>query len=154
VSRGYGYVQRFVLAELDEQSLVGDEWVRAGTLAARLDGALPTREARRSVRRALSRLATDGLVEIVHRAAEPEGAIGRTSQRGMLARVARAHMDEVAERRACRARARDLRRDAREGVRGRFGLSNDRGSSPHGERLTAQGAHTHVAPHHPVRARP
>lgn len=95
MSRGYGYVQRFVLEELDRQWVDGEPWVDARTLAGRLEGQEPTRQRCRSVRRALRLLAADGLVEI------GPGAVGR---------VAAARIDEVAMRRARRDDARELRR--------------------------------------------
>jgi DNA-binding FadR family transcriptional regulator len=95
VSRGYGYVQRFVLEELDRQWAGGEPWVDARTLAERLEGQEPTRQRCRSVRRALRLLAADGLVEI------GPGAVGR---------VAAARMDEVAMRSAHREEARERRR--------------------------------------------
>jgi DNA-binding transcriptional ArsR family regulator len=99
VSRGYGYVQRFVLAELDARSALGGGWVDARTLAACLVQDAPTTETRRSVRRALRLLAADGLVEI------------RLQPRvGYAARIATARIDEVATRRALRQRSDELRR--------------------------------------------
>jgi hypothetical protein len=96
VSRGYGYVQRFVLEELDRYWDEGTRWVDARTLAERLEGREPTRQRCRSVRRALRLLAADGLVEV------GPGPIGR---------VALARMDEIAmRRRARRVEARELRR--------------------------------------------
>jgi hypothetical protein len=95
VSRGYGYVQRFVLEELDRHWDEGSPWVDAHTLAERLEGQEPTKQRCRSVRRALRLLAADGLVEV------GPGAIGR---------VAIARMDEIAVRRERRAEARELRR--------------------------------------------
>ena len=113
-------MQRFVLAELDEQLAAGDPWLHARTLAERLDGAPPTRQACRSVRRALRRLAADGLVELDPRAVNHQDAAGRSSQsrrrENVAARVAPARIDEVAERRARRAHARDLRRRVSEGA--------------------------------------
>ncbi len=96
MSRGHGYVQRFVLAELDRQWALGDPWVDARTLARRLEGAAPTKQACRSVRRALRRLADDGLVEL-----------GSSSAAG---RIAPARTEEVASRHARRVEARALRR--------------------------------------------
>jgi hypothetical protein len=96
MSRGHGYVQRFVLAQLDEQTVAGEPWVDVGTLAERLEGAPPTRQSCRSVRRALRRLAADGLVEL--------GAYPRLAGRIPLARI-----DDVAMRRRQRAEARKLR---------------------------------------------
>ena len=126
-------MQRFVLAELDEQLAAGDPWLQARTLAARLEGAPPTRQAHRSVRRALRRLAADGLVEIDPRAVHHQGAAGRTSQSSMrvnvVARVAPARIDEVTERRARRAHARDLRRRVSEGALA-AGSSHQSGVSP------------------------
>jgi hypothetical protein len=129
VSRGYGYVQRFVLAELDEQLAVGDPWLYAQTLAERLVGAPPTKQAYRSVRRALRRLAEDGLVEIDPRAVNHQDAAGRSSQSRkreyVVARVAPAHIDEVTERRARRAHASDFRRQVSEAA-----LAAGRATSP------------------------
>ena len=96
MSRGHGYVQRFVLAELDRHWARGDPWVDARTLAARLEGAAPAKQTRRSVRRALRRLADDGLVEL-----------GSSAGAG---RIAPARIDDVARRRARRLQARELRR--------------------------------------------
>jgi hypothetical protein len=110
MSRGHGYVQRFVLAELDRQWALGDPWVDARTLAARLEGAPPTKQARRSVRRALRRLADDGLVEL-----------GSSAGAG---RIAPARIDEFATRRARRLQARELRRRViEEGQLGRLGVN-------------------------------
>jgi DNA-binding FadR family transcriptional regulator len=127
MSRGYGYVQRFVLAELDERWAAGNEWIVARALAERLESGPPTRRVTRSVRRALRRLAADGLVEM--------GARDR-----MFVRIAPASAGAVAERRARRARARDARH-ALGGIRNPFPIDD-------------QGAHTHVAPVLSVRARP
>lgn len=118
MSRGYGYVQRFVLAELDEQLAAGEPWLCVRTLAERLEGAPPTRQAYRSVRRALRRLAADGLVELDPRAVNHQDPASRSSQspkrESVVARVAPARIDEVAERRARRAHASDLRRQVSE----------------------------------------
>ena len=95
MSRGYGYVQRFVLEELDRQWAEGEHWVDARTLAERLEGREPTRQRCRSVRRALRLLAADGLVEV-----GPDAS----------GRVAATRMDEVAMRRSRREEARELRR--------------------------------------------
>lgn len=130
MSRGYGYVQRFVLAELDERWAVGDEWVGACALAELLDGAPPTRRACRSVRRALGRLASDGAVEIT-----------RDGRERVVARVAPARGNEAAERRAGREHARDLRQAARESARVRFEIND-------------QGAHRHAPSIPSVRTRP
>ena len=97
MSRGYGYLQRFVLEELDRRWLSGDPWIHPRELAADLDGDPPRRQTSRSVRRALRLLAADGLVETD----------------GSLVRIAVARLDEVSLRRARRAEARELRRLAR-----------------------------------------
>jgi hypothetical protein len=107
VSRGYGYVQRFVLEELDRRWAGGEPWVHARELAERLEGDSPTRHTCRSVRRALRLLAADGLVEIGSSA--PAG--GRDHA---MARIALARVDEVAQRRRRRADAQELRRLLRE----------------------------------------
>jgi DNA-binding GntR family transcriptional regulator len=113
-------VQRFVLAELDEQLAGGEPWLCARTLAERLEGVPPTTQACRSVRRALRRLAADGLVELDPRAVNHQDAAGRSSRSrrrvSVVARGAPARIDEVAERRARRAQARDLRRRVSEGA--------------------------------------
>jgi DNA-binding FadR family transcriptional regulator len=93
MSRGHGYVQRFILAELDEQWAIGDPWVHARTLAERLEGSSPTRQTRRSVRRAVRLLASDGLVEI---------DVGTGARANLKARIAHARIDERALRRARR----------------------------------------------------
>lgn len=94
MSRGPGYVQRLILEELDERVATDDPWVDVGAIAERLG------HARRSVRRALRRLAADGVVEIA-----------KTDRECELARIAASRLDEVAIRRAHRAEARALRRD-------------------------------------------
>jgi hypothetical protein len=64
MGRGFGHVQRFVLAELDERCVSDEGWLAAHTLAGRLEGAEPQDAAVRSVRRALRLLRADGLVEL------------------------------------------------------------------------------------------
>jgi hypothetical protein len=66
MTRGHGYVQRFLLAQLDEQALadVPGLWLHVYTLAERLVGGKPTRAQLESVRRAVRILATAGAVEI------------------------------------------------------------------------------------------
>jgi hypothetical protein len=108
VSRGYGYVQRFVLEALDEQSSTNNPWVHARTLAERIDGSTPTKHTRRSLRRAVQLLAADGLVEIAPHTGIPHTA-GRAE--GMLCRIAPTRMDDVVSRRARRSKARELRRE-------------------------------------------
>jgi hypothetical protein len=103
VSRGHGYVQRFVLAELDEQCAVGDDlWLSARALAERLEGAAPARQTCRSVRRALRLLAADGLVEV---GSAPVGARAR-----LACRIPPTRAEEAATRRDRRAAERELRR--------------------------------------------
>jgi hypothetical protein len=91
-------VQRFLLAELDARSCLGDDWIDVRTLAACLLPDAPTDEIRRSVRRALRLLAADGLIDI---ALHPRS--------GYRVRIARARIDEVAARRARRQRSDELR---------------------------------------------
>lgn len=112
MSRGYGYVQRFVLEELDRRWAGGEPWVHTGELAERLEGCRPTRYTCRSVRRALRLLAADGLVEI----GRPASAGGRDHA---MARIALARVDEVAQRRRRRADAQELRRLLHESASGR-----------------------------------
>jgi hypothetical protein len=118
MSRGHGYVQRFVLAELDRQWAIGDPWVDAMTLAERLVGATPSMQARRSVRRALRLLAADGLVEIASCSGTRHESPSRPTHIGnrasVIGRVALARVDDVALRDARRADARQLRRQLRE----------------------------------------
>jgi hypothetical protein len=109
MSRGYGYVQRFVLDELDEQWALGDPWVHARALAERLEGATPTRATCRSVRRALRLLAADGLVELA-----PSRGGGRGN---IVGRVAPTRLEEAALRRARRAVVADRRRRVLDGAR-------------------------------------
>ena len=120
MSRGYGYVQRFVLEELDRRWVGGEPWVHTGELAERLEGDRPTRHTCRSVRRALRLLAADGLVEI--------GCSARTGGRDhAMARIALARVDEVARRRRRRAEARSFAvccRSARRDVARRHGPSS------------------------------
>ena len=104
MSRGYGCVQRAILEELDARATSGDPWIDVRAIAARIDGPAPGEHVRRSVRRALRLLAAEGLVELVSRAAAEEGG-----RRRVRARIAVARLDDVAIRRARRARARALR---------------------------------------------
>ena len=103
MSRGYGYVQRFVLEELDRRWAGGDPWVHARELAERLEGDPPTSQTCRSVRRALRLLAADGLVEI-------DSSPPAAGREHAVVRIALARLDEVALRRARRAEAQELRR--------------------------------------------
>lgn len=122
MSRGHGYVQRFVLAQLDEQTAAGEPWVHVRTLAERLEGAPPTRQACRSVRRALRRLAADGLVELgSYPFGDPETgrSIGRRVR--LAGRIPLARIDDVAMRRRQRAEARELRLRLTEGIPGARG---------------------------------
>lgn len=94
-------MQRFVLDELDARWLLGEPWVDSTTLAEQLEGSPPTRRARRSIGRALRRLAADGLVEL------------RAGRDRLQGRVARGRADDVAARAARRERASELRRQLR-----------------------------------------
>lgn len=118
MSRGHGYVQRFVLAELDEQTVAGEPWVHVRTLAERLEGVPPTRQACRSVRRAMRRLAADGLVELGPYPSGDREAAGRSIGRrvGLAGRIPLARIDDVAMRRRRRAEAREHRLRLAEGV--------------------------------------
>jgi hypothetical protein len=105
VSRGYGYVQRFVLAELDR---IGEHWLPLVVLAERLDGTSPFSGQRRTVRRAVRRLVADGLVEV--------RSIGSGTH---TARIQPASEAAIARRRADAASARALRRRLHAGERPR-----------------------------------
>ena len=108
-------MQRFVLAQLDEQALadVPGLWLHVYTLAERLVGARPTTAQLESVRRAVRILAAAGAVEIdpqgvsSFQAADwPEHLRGGSRAR-LVARIPLEKRAEAAERRAFRARAAD-----------------------------------------------
>jgi hypothetical protein len=113
VSRGHGYVQRFVLTELDERYAAGDPWTHARTLAEQLEGGTPTRQTCRSVRRALRLLAREGLVE-TGRSGTPANLAGRLS---VVGRIAGGRADEVAARVARRSHTRAARQQLRRSVK-------------------------------------
>jgi hypothetical protein len=110
MTRGHGYVQRFLLAQLDEQALadVPGLWLHVYPLAERLVGGKPTTAQLESVRRAVRILAAAGAVEI-----EPNGVssfqaadwpdhLRGGSRARLVARIPLEKRAEAAERRALR----------------------------------------------------
>jgi hypothetical protein len=104
MSRGHGYVQRFILAELDAASV---EWLPGRALAARFPAAGPPGRQRRSVWRALQLLVAAGLVEI-----RPEPMLAGHS--AYAVRVAPGSARDAAARRARALAAEALRLRIRE----------------------------------------
>jgi hypothetical protein len=111
MTRGHGYVQRFVLAALDEQALadVPGLWLHVYTLAERLVGAKPSTAQLESVRRAVRILAEAGLVETdpkgvsSFQAADwPEHLRGGSRAR-LVARIPLSQRAAAAQRQALRA---------------------------------------------------
>ena len=111
MTRGHGYVQRFVLAALDEQALadVPGLWLHVYTLAERLVGAKPDTTQLESVRRAVRILAAAGLVEIdphgvsSFQAADWPGHLRGGSRARLVARIPLNQRAEAAARQALRA---------------------------------------------------
>jgi hypothetical protein len=115
MTRGHGYVQRFVLAALDEQAVaeVPGLWLHVYTLAERLVGARPTAGQLESVRRAARILAGEGLVEIdpkgvsSFQAADWPARLRGGSRARLVARIPLEQRAAAEQRRALRARAVD-----------------------------------------------
>jgi hypothetical protein len=109
MSRGFGHVQRFVLCELDEQSVVDDRWLPAHTIAARFEGSTPPDASVRTVRRALRLLAAEGLVELAwsgSQAVDLADLLPLLPPRGrLIARVPPALRSDATTRRAARLRS-------------------------------------------------